>query len=417
MVLKSYRPLLSVPYLVGLFVWSLIARLNIAALPIGITFLVADWTGSYALAGAVSTTLTIGAAVAGPLRGRSADRGRTDRLMALCGLCYGAGLLVIALLPASLWWAAFPLGLVTGLFTPPASQVARALWPRLTSGQTRTAMYAAESTFQELVFVLGPLLAAATVAVSGGKGAVLLVAALSISGSFGFAWQIYRSGLAFPPQPGPASPTQRRRSLLLQPELTLLVVVCMLLIAGLASVDLVIVAWAREIGRPGVAGVLAAFWSIGSLVGGLVAGALAGPPRLSRRAFAAAAGTAMLIPLLPPVLELPSPWLLLPVLFVAGLAIAPTLAAATERIGEVAPSDRRAEAFGWMNTGITTGVAFSAPLSGWLVDVGGPALGVVGGAVIVLLSAFCTLAVGSGSPGEKTHPVADGPDSGNGTPQ
>ena len=34
-VLKSYRPLLSVPYLVGLFVWSLIARLNIAALPIG----------------------------------------------------------------------------------------------------------------------------------------------------------------------------------------------------------------------------------------------------------------------------------------------------------------------------------------------------------------------------------------------
>ncbi len=119
-MLKSYRPLLSVPYLIGLFVWSLIARLNIAALPIGITFLVADWTGSYALAGAVSTTLTIGAAVAGPLRGRSADRGRTDRLMALCGLCYGAGLLVIALLPASLWWAAFPLGLVTGLFTPPA---------------------------------------------------------------------------------------------------------------------------------------------------------------------------------------------------------------------------------------------------------------------------------------------------------
>ena len=415
MVLKSYRPLLSVPYLVGLFVWSLIARLNIAALPIGITFLVADWTGSYALAGAVSTTLTIGAAVAGPLRGRSADRGRTDRLMALCGLCYGAGLLVIALLPASLWWAAFPLGLVTGLFTPPASQVARALWPRLTSGQTRTAMYAAESTFQELVFVLGPLLAAATVAVSGGKGAVLLVAALSIAGSFGFAWQIYRSGLAFPPQPGPASPTQRRRSLLLQPELTLLGVVCMLLIAGMASVDLVIVAWAREIGRPGVAGVLAAFWSIGpgrrARRGRLGRPAPVEPPGCrrggNRDADPAASSRA----------GAPLPWLLLPVLFVAGLAIAPTLAAATERIGEVAPSDRRAEAFGWMNTGITTGVAFSAPLSGWLVDVGGPALGVVGGAVIVLLSAFCTLAVGSGSPGEKTHPVADGPDSGNGTPQ
>ncbi|UPT23468.1 MFS transporter [Thermobifida alba] len=396
MVLNSYRPLLSVPHLPGLFAWSLAARLNIAGLPIGITFLVADWTGSYALAGAVSTTLTVGAAVAGPLRGRSADRGRTDRLMALCGLCYGVGLVALALLPAALWWLAFPLSLVTGLFTPPASQVGRALWPRLTSGRTRTAMYAAESTFQELVFVLGPLVAAAAVGVGGGAGAVLLIAAVSVAGSGGFALTIRRAGLASPPASGPdtADHARRHRSLLLRPELSLLVAVCMLLIAGLAAVDLVIVAWAREMGRPGVAGVLAALWSFGSLVGGLVAGGLAGPPRLSRRAFAATAGVALLIPLLPPVLELPSPWLLIPVLFVAGLAIAPTLAAATERISDAAPAHRRAEAFGWMNTGITTGVAFSAPVTGWLVDSGGPALGVVGGTVMVLLAAALTLGVG-----------------------
>jgi len=396
-VLKSYRPLLSVPHLPELFVWSLVARMNIAGLPIGITFLVADWTGSYALAGAVSTTLTVGAAVAGPLRGRSADRGRTDRLMTLCGLCYGAGLVVLALLPASLWWLAFPLCLVTGLFTPPASQVGRALWPRLTSGQTRTAMYAAESTFQELVFVLGPLVAAAAVGMGGGVGAVLLIAAVSVAGSTGFAVAIRRAGLAEPPEHGPeAAPAggNRNRSLMRLPELALLVVVCLLLIAGLAAVDLVIVAWAREMGRPGVAGILAAIWSCGSLVGGLVAGGLAGRPRLSRRAFAATAGIALLIPLLPPVLELPTPWLLAPVLFVAGLAIAPTLAAATEQIGDAAPHERRAEAFGWMNTGITTGVAASAPVTGWLVDLGGPALGVAGGTAMVLLSAVLTLGAG-----------------------
>ncbi|MEY9210774.1 MFS transporter [Thermobifida halotolerans] len=395
-MLKSYRPLLSVPHLPGLFLWSLAARLNIAGLPIGITFLVADWTGSYALAGAVSTTLTVGAAVAGPLRGRSADRGRTDRLMAVCGLCYGTGLVVLALLPAPLWWLSFPLALATGLFTPPASQVGRALWPHLTSGRTRTAMYAAESTFQELVFVVGPLVAAAAVGVGGGRGAVLLIAVVTVAGSAGFALAIRRAGLATPPRPatGAAPLTGRRRSLLLQPELGLLVAVCMLLIAGLAAVDLVIVAWARELGRPGIAGALAAIWSVGSLVGGLVAGGLAGPPRISRRAFAAAAGTVLLVPLLPPVLVLPTPWLLAPVLFVAGLAIAPTLAAATERISDVAPNDRRAEAFGWMNTGITTGVAASAPLTGWLVDGGGPALGVVGGAAMVLGAAVLTLGVG-----------------------
>lgn len=394
-MLKSYRPLFSIPHLPSLFVWSLVARFQVAGLPIGVTFLVADWTGSYALAGVVSGALTVGTAVAGPLRGRMADRGRTDRLMVMCGLIYNAGLLALALLPGSLWWAAIPLALVTGLFMPPASQIGRSLWPRLMSGPLRTTMYAAEATFQELVFVLGPLLAAAAVGVGGGRAAVLLMAAISLTGSLSFAAAIRRAGVADAPAPahGAQAPPERRRSLILQPMLTLLVSVCMLLVAGLAAMDLVIVAWARELGAPGYAGVLAAVWSLGSLVGGLVVGGLQGTPRISRRAFAAALGVALLVPLLPPLTELPTPWLISPVLFVAGLAIAPTLAAATERLSDTAPRERHGEAFGWMNTGVTTGVAFSAPLTGWLVDMGGVAAGAAGGAALIAAAAALTLGV------------------------
>ncbi|TDQ48757.1 MFS transporter [Actinorugispora endophytica] len=393
-MLKSYRPLFSIPHLPNLFVWSLAARLQVAGLPIGVTFLVADWTGSYALAGVVTATLTVGTAVAGPLRGRMADRGRVDRLVAVCGLVYSAGLLALALLPGSLWWAAVPLTLVTGLFMPPANQVGRALWPRLTSGPDRTTMYAAEATFQELLFVVGPLMAAAAVGWGGGRAAVLLMGATSLVGALGFAAAIRRAGVAAAPVPtGGGRAARGRRSLLLRPELTVLIAVCTLLVGGLAAVDLVIVAWARELGSPGHAGGLAAVWALGSLVGGLVAGGLHGTPRIPRRAFSAAFGTALLIPLLPPLTELPTPWLLSPVLFAAGLAIAPTLAAVTERLGDAAPEDRRAEAFGWMSTGITTGVALSAPLTGWLVDAGGVASAVAGGAVLILAAAVLTLRV------------------------
>ncbi|GLU47932.1 MFS transporter [Nocardiopsis ansamitocini] len=407
-MLKSYRPLFSIPHLPGLFIWSLIARLQVAGLPIAITFLVADWTGSYALAGLVSGALTVGTALAGPIRGRMADRGRADRIMVVCGVVYSGGLLLITLLPAALWWISLPLSLVTGLFLPPAGQIGRALWPRLTSGQNRKAMYSMEATFQEVLFVVGPVLTAAVVGLSGGRAALVMLAVISLIGALGFAMMLRVAGLTRTPAVETGANEGARRSLLTIGPLALLVVVCMMLVGGLAAVDLVIVAWARELGTPGYAGALAAIWALGSLVGGLVAGGLPGAPRVSRRAFAAAAGVALLIPLLPPILELPTPWLIAPMLFVAGLAVAPTLAAVTERLGDVAPDNRRAEAFGWMNTGVTTGVAIAAPMTGWLIDLGGIAAGVAGGVALSLSAAVLTLWVPGARPQPTTVPTPVG---------
>ncbi|GAA3746780.1 MFS family permease [Spinactinospora alkalitolerans] len=394
-MLTSYRRLLGVPRLPSLLFWSLLARLHIAGLPIAVTFLVAGWTDSYALAGLVSGALTVGTALAGPVRGRMADRGSTDRLMAGSGLGYAAGLAALALLPAALWWAAIPLALVTGLLLPPAGQIGRALWPRITTGPARQAVYASEATLQELLFVVGPLLAAGAVGVIGGRGAVVLLAAVSLTGALGFAVALRRAGLTGVAGIGGAQGGPRR-SLLGHPPLALVIGLCLLLVGGLGAVDLVIVAWARELGAPGYAGGLAAIWALGSLVGGLVAGGLPGAPHIPRRAFGAAAGTALLVPLLPPVLHLPSPWLISPVLFASGLAIAPTLAAVMDRLGELAPEHRRAEAFGWLSTATTTGISFAAPLTGWLIDLGGVAAGVAGAALLALGAALLSLFVRPG---------------------
>ncbi|MFC7328765.1 MFS transporter [Marinactinospora rubrisoli] len=398
-MLRSYRRLSDVPHLPLLLFWSLFARLHIGGQAIAITFLVAGWTGSYALAGLVSGGLTVGTALAGPVRGRMADTRATDRLMLVCGLVFAGGLATIALLPGRLWWLAVPLAVATGLFQPPASQIGRALWPRITSGPVRDTMYATEATLQELLFIVGPLLAAATVGLAGAPFAVALMAGISLAGSIGFAMALRRAGLHRVPERGDTGPeVGRRRSLMAQRPLLLIALVSLLLVGGLGAVDLVIVAWARELGTPGLAGGVAAVWAAGSAIGGLVAGGLIGTPRLTRRAFAAAAGLAVLVPLLPPALSLPSPWLVAPAFFTAGLAIAPTVAAAMTRLGELAPEHRRAEAFGWLTTATTTGVSLSAPLAGWLIDTGGPASGVAGATVMALAAALLTFGVPRAAP-------------------
>ncbi|MFC3999239.1 MFS transporter [Nocardiopsis sediminis] len=407
-MLQSYRRLFALPHLKSLLFWSLTARLHIGGMPIAVTFLVAGWTGSYALAGLVSGGLTVGTALGGPVRGRLADRRPADRLLVASAAVYGAGLAVLALLPGSLWWLAVPLSVVTGVFLPPASQIARSLWPRVTSGPARQTMYAAEATLQELLFIIGPLLAAAVVGAAGGRAGVAVLTAVSCIGAVGFAWALRRAGYTVPPPPAAPAPGRVRRSLLADRGVLAVLAMCLLLVAGLGGVDLVMVAWSRELGSPGYAGLLMAVYAAGSLVGGLVAGGMSGPPRLVRRAFATAVGMLPLIVLLPPVAHVPSPWLVAPVLFVAGLAIAPTLAAVTERLGDLAPAHRRGEAFGWLTTANTAGISVAAPMTGWLIDAGGVATGIAGTAGFALAAACLSPLVAATRPAGSA-PATDGP--------
>lgn len=412
-VLANYRRLFAVPHVLSLLTWSLAARFYTPGLMIAVTFLVQGWTGSYTLAGLVAGAFTLGMALVGPLRGRMADRGNSDRLVLVCGVVFTVGLTALALLPASLWWVSIPLALGTGLFGTPANQIVRALWPRLTKGSERQAIYAAEATTQELLFVFSPILTAGVVALAGPRWALLLLGVLGLMGAVGFALSLRRAGVTGPAAPDPvAAPSgdatgsegapgegeggsgsceRQRRSLLFYPALCLVFAMCMMIVSGVVGMDLVIVAWANELNAPHYVMVLASIWALGSLVGGAVAGSLKGTPRVPLRAFGAALGLAVLVPFLPPVSHLPTPLLITPLLFVSGLALAPTLAAVMGRLGDTAPAHRRAEAFGWMATAMSTGAAVAGPLTGALVDTNGIAGGALGAVGLVLLAAVLSL--------------------------
>lgn len=371
-VLQPYRTLIAVPHATSLMLFALLGRLHVPAVPLVVTFLVADWTGSYAISGLVVAVMTLGHAVAGPVRGRAADRGSAPALLLITGAGYaiGSSALVglVVLIEPSRWWVLVPLGLITGLCTPPVSQLGRAVWPRIATGRQVAAAYAVEATLQELLFVLGPLLAASAIALWGPVAAMLSCAAYSVLGPASFAWALHRAGVgAAPPRrsaAGASSPGSAGFPALLG--------FAALLVGGLTVVDLLIVGWARDRGEPALAGVLAAVWALGSLAGGLLAGGLPGRPRLLRRAVLAALGVCALVPVLPPVADAPVA-LAGVVLFAGGAAIAPTLAAANSRVAELAPAHARSEAFGWFAAATTLGGALASPVAGGLLDMSGPA--------------------------------------------
>jgi predicted MFS family arabinose efflux permease len=259
------------------------------------------------------------------------------------------------------------------------------------SGQALTSMYTVEATCTELLYAVGPLLAASVVSLLTPAFAIVTCGLLATVGSVVFARALVRFGYGGPLPaagkkggPGPA--------LLTAPGVLALLVVMVCLVGALFTVDTTIVAFARDLDEPILAGVLGAVWAVGSFTGGLVAGSLSGRPRLTVRVLLTLAGLVVLVPALPPFID-PTPWLVGVLLFFGGATIAPALAAASVVIGDLAPPVRRTEAFGWVASANTLGVFFALPGSGLLLDHGGPAVAVAGAAVLGLFAVGLTLLV------------------------
>jgi MFS family permease len=383
-MLRPYRELAAVPGLGWVVAWCLFGRLHLAMSPVALTFLIAGSTGSFGIAGSVVAALMIGHAVSGPLRGRAADRRSAPRLVAGCVAGYVAGLTGLALLPGAWWPAALPLALVTGLFMPPVTQLGRASYPRLAGGAARDAAYSVDATLVQVVWVIGPALSAVVVAVAGAQMALGVTAAAAGIGALGFAGALVRVGLRDPV----TAPDRARRWLLGERGLAAAIGSMMLLVAGFGAVQVALVGWAQERGTPAAAGLVAATWSAGALAGGLLLGARvsAGPPALWLRVAAVAAGLAVTAVAVPPVTG-GDPAVIAVLLAVAGLPNAAAMGALTVRVGQLAPSWRGSEAFGWLTTAITLGQAFGSPVGGTLTDLLGPAAAVAGAALLVCASA------------------------------
>jgi MFS family permease len=169
---------------------SLLARLPVAMVPLGLVLLIRAERGSFAAAGLVAGAFAVGTAAGSPAWGRAMDaRGQSALLAA--GSVTGAVLVAaLALLPGT----AAPLALLTGVALlagcalPPVTPAARSAWRSLLgeSADLRAAL-ALDAAAVEMLFVGGPVLVGLAFAQSGAVAPVLLAAVLQAAGGAGYA--------------------------------------------------------------------------------------------------------------------------------------------------------------------------------------------------------------------------------------
>ncbi len=360
-----------------LFAASILARLPLEMLSIGLVVHTQHLTGSFTAAGMVTGVYAIALALGGPLLGRLVDRrGQTSVLLASAGAA--ASLLVaIAVLPRGT-----PLGVpVTlaagiGLATPPVGACLRTQLPALLPDPSATrSAYAFEASVVELTWIFGPPLVLC-IAAFWSTGAALAMAGLVL----------LVATTAFAAQPAsrswrPMPPARRARGGSLRtPAMRTLVAVLVAVGALLGAAEVAVAAAAKTLDGTLAAAPLFAVWGAGSFAGGLLAARLGGGVRsaagLALMLCALTAGHLALIPVAGSVVALGV------VLFTAGAAISPTEAALNAMVDDAAPAGTVTEAFTWLTTAMAIGAAVGAAGAGTLIDRGGPitAFALAGGA-------------------------------------
>ena len=349
-----------------MFATSILARLPLAMLSIGLLVHVRHLTGSFAAAGAVTGVYAIALGVGGPVLGRLVDR-RGQTLVLLVTATVDAALLVaIAVQPVGAPLAVLiALAAGIGLAEPPVGACLRTQLPALLPDRRAVrAAYAVEASVLELTYIFGPPLALcigalwSTGAALAAGGVVLLLATTAFA-----AQPASRSWRPAPAQRRPAGGSLRA------PAMQTLVIVLIAVGVLLGADEVVVVATAKALGSTTAAAPLLAIWGVGSFAGGLLAGRFGGGARTAAGlAVVLAALTAGHLALIPAAGSLVA---LGGVLLLAGATIAPTEATIYAMVEHATPAATMTEAFAWLATAMAVGGAVGAASAGVLVDRAG----------------------------------------------
>ena len=363
--MRAYLPLLRLPGALRFCLAALVGRMPISMLGIGSVLLVEDRRGSYALAGAVAAAYALGLAVGGPVVSRLVDRRGQSTVLPPALLVSMASLLVVVVgtgtdLPGAALLVAAALA---GGALPPLGACARARWSsvlqRAEAPHLTGTAFALESVVDEVVFIAGPAVVVALGVLVDPAAALLAALALCTAGTLAFV-------AARDTEPAvAASDGTPRRSAVRVPGLRTAAASMVFVGVVFGGMEVVMVAFADEQGRPAAAGVLLPLIAVGSAAAGLAYGARTWRSPLDRRYLVALVGLAVGVV---PLVLVPGIALMAPAALLAGLAISPTLIASFGLVEVLVPASARTEGFTWLNSGLGVGVAVGSALGGALSD-------------------------------------------------
>jgi MFS family permease len=328
------------------------------------------------MAGAVASAGALGSAFFAPQVARLADqRGQRTVLRPLVtAFAIATGGLIAAVELHAPDWVLFIPAVVSGATMPSLGSMVRARWSVLLAGspQLHTA-FSFESVADEMVFVLGPVLVTLLATEVYPPAGLLVATVLCVAGVLWFVAQRSTEPPAtIPVLPPPEAGTRRRGAA--APALLVLVPVYWCLGAMFVSVDLSTVAFAQHFGHKPLAGFVLGTYALGSATGGLWYGTRTWRARTERRFALTLALTVCGVSTF---WAQPSLLTLVPVMYLCGLTIAPTLIAGYSLAQAQARPGRSTEAMTWLSTGIAVGVAAGSSVVGFIIDAHGARWGYV----------------------------------------
>ena len=390
-----YDDILALPGAKAFFWWGLIARIQMGMTGLSTFLLVQIEYDSYATAGMVVGVLGLGFAFISPQVSRLVDeygQARVLRIGFAIAIAARIAFVVAALSHAPEW----VLLVLVPMFAAAGSQstLSRARWTHIVPDKhSLNTAFSLESSLEEVLFITGPALATILATqVASWLPSIIAAVTLAIGGYVFLSLRATepparRGAPAVGTDAAGTGPRRARGALrghLLATTPALVITSIIFATQGVlfASADASTVAFADELGAKAWSGPVLAIFAAGSLVGGLVYGARVWNGSLASRLLwgVTVSGVGATTFWLAPNLAV-----LAALMFMTGIAIAPTMAIGDGVVHSLVPRNRVTEGMSWTRVGMDLGIAAGAWAAGTLIDQRGSGGGfaVVAGAGIL----------------------------------
>ncbi len=361
---SAYARLFRTPGGLSFSIAGVIGRMPISMDSLALIFIVVYATDSYTLAGTLAAVGSLVVSIALPLWSRWADRFGQSRTLwiAMPARVVFLSIFIILVSKNAPVWTWFISIMMAELFVINAGGLVRRRW-LWSLGEDRDLIntaYAYEALMDEIVFIVGPIVATACAISIAPSAALIAGLVFKVIGITSLALQKKTQ-----PPAHPRSDSEPRNAVIRNPSMQAVVITTLFIGAFFNSTAIVTVAFAHEHHSPGSTGILLSIWAFGSGIAAVFTGVIKWRINHAKRFW--------IFLLALTVLSLPLAFvnnlvLLAIALFFNGFAVSPLVVAAYGVAESAVEPGQITEALAWVIAGMPLGGALAGALSGWVID-------------------------------------------------